>query len=266
MAVVALGSVRSCGVTTLTAALGAVWPNDRRRLVVELDPGGGTLVAQFGLRPEPGLVSLAAASRRRDDPELIWEHVQQLVEGADVLAAPPSAAQARAALDLLGALPAQLARLEADVFIDCGRLGAASIADEAFDRSDVALLLVRPLLPDLHCVAAWLEGRTEVPSSLGLVLVGEGLYNKADVDHALNSEVLGDVPFDPDGVSALFGASSRRRSPLLRHARSIANAIREHFARGLPPQHSDLAELAAPPTPGTIAATVGIVEREEARL
>ena len=40
MAVVALGSVRSCGVTTLSAALGAAWPDDRRRLVVELDPAG----------------------------------------------------------------------------------------------------------------------------------------------------------------------------------------------------------------------------------
>ena len=265
MAAVALGSVRSCGVTTLTAALGAVWPNDRRRLVVELDPGGGTLVAQFGLRPEPGLASLAAASRRRDDPELIWEHVQQLVEGAAVLAAPPSAAQARAALDLLGALPAQLARLEADVFIDCGRLGAAPIADEAFEHADVALLLVRPLLPDLHCVAAWLEARTEVASPLGLVLVGEGPYNKTDVDHALNSEVLGDVPLDPDGVSALISASSRRRSPLLRHARSIATAIREHFTMSEPAQQSELAERAAPEHPETISTAVGIVQREESR-
>jgi hypothetical protein len=265
MAVVALGSVRSCGVTTLTAALGAVWPNDRRRLVVELDPGGGTLVAQFGLRPEPGLVSLAAASRRRDDPELIWEHVQQLVEGADVLAAPPSAAQARAALDLLGALPAQLARLEADVFIDCGRLGAAPIADEAFDRSNVALLLVRPLLPDLHCVAAWLEARTELASSLGLVLVGEGPYNKTDVDHALHIEVLGDMPVDPDGVAALISASSRRRSPLLRHTRSIAAAIREHFTMSEPAQQSELTAPAAPQHPETISTAVGIVEREESR-
>jgi hypothetical protein len=265
MAVVALGSVRSCGVTTLTAALGAVWPDDRRRLVVELDPGGGTLVAQFGLQPEPGLVSLAAASRRRGDPDLIWEHAQHLVEGADVLAAPPSAAQARAALDLLGALPGQLARLEADVFVDCGRLDAASIADEAFDRSDVSLLLVRPLLADLHCVAAWLDGRAEAASRLGLVLVGEGPYTKADVDHALDIGVLGDVPFDPDGVCALIGGSSRRRSPLLRNARSIAGEIREHLTMDEPPQQLELAGHAAPPHPGTISAAVGIVEREESR-
>ena len=102
-----------------------------------------------------------------------------------------------------------------DVFIDCGRLGAAPIADEAFERSEMALLLVRPVLPDLHCVVAWLEARTEVGSSLGLVLVGDGPYNKTDVDHALHVEVLGDVPLDPDGVSALISASSRRRSPLL---------------------------------------------------
>jgi len=265
MALIALGSVRSCGVTTLAAALGAVWPDDRRPLVVELDPGGGTLVAQFGLQPEPGLASLAAASRRRGDPDLIWEHAQHMVEGADVLAAPPSPAQARAALNLLGALPAQLARLAADVFIDCGRLDAASIADEAFDHSDIALLLVRPLLADLHCVAAWLDGHADLASRLGLVLVGEGPYTKAAVDHALHIDVLGDVPFDPDGVSALTGGSSRRRSPLLRHARTIAGELREHLTMNEPPQQLEPAEHATPPHPGTTSATVGIVEHRESR-
>ena len=45
MAVVALGSVRSCGVTTLALALAATWPKERRVLLVEADPAGGTLAA-----------------------------------------------------------------------------------------------------------------------------------------------------------------------------------------------------------------------------
>lgn len=74
MAVVALGAVRSCGVTTLALALAATWPKDRRVLLVELDPAGGTLAAASGWPPEPSLVSLAAAARHTLDPDLVWEH------------------------------------------------------------------------------------------------------------------------------------------------------------------------------------------------
>ena len=45
MSVVAVASVRSCGVTTLTAGLAMVWPSQRHRLVIEADPAGGMLAA-----------------------------------------------------------------------------------------------------------------------------------------------------------------------------------------------------------------------------
>ncbi len=88
MGTVAVGSIRSCGVTSMVAALAAVWPEDRRRFVVELDHAGGTLAALFGLKSEPGLVSLATAARRRSDPALIWEHCQELADGTAVLVGP----------------------------------------------------------------------------------------------------------------------------------------------------------------------------------
>ena len=72
MGVVALGSVRSCGTTTVAVALAATWPAVRRVLVVELDPAGGSLAAASGWAAEPSLVTLAAAARRSSDPEAIW--------------------------------------------------------------------------------------------------------------------------------------------------------------------------------------------------
>ena len=104
MSVVALGAVRSCGVTTLALALAATWPSSRRVLLAELDPAGGTLAAASGWPPEPGLVSLAAAARRGSDPELVWEHCQELADGTAVLAGPGSADQARSALGMLTGL------------------------------------------------------------------------------------------------------------------------------------------------------------------
>jgi len=99
--VVALGAVRSSGATTLAAATAACWPADRKVLLVELDPAGGTLAAASGWPPEPGLVSLAAAARRHTDPNLIWEHCQVLPGGAAVLAGPVSAERARSSLTML---------------------------------------------------------------------------------------------------------------------------------------------------------------------
>jgi hypothetical protein len=82
MTVVAVGSVRSCGVTTLALGLAATWPTGRQVVLVEADPAGGTLAAASGWPPEPGLVSLAAAARRGGDPGLLWEHCHQL-EGSN---------------------------------------------------------------------------------------------------------------------------------------------------------------------------------------
>ena len=91
---VAFGSVRSCGVTTLALSLAATWPAERRVLLVEADPAGGTLAAGSGWAAEPNLVSLAAAARRGGDPSLVWDHCQQLPGEVAVLAG-PSAGRAR---------------------------------------------------------------------------------------------------------------------------------------------------------------------------
>src|SRR4029450_4811377 len=66
MAYVAFASAKaSPGVTTTITALAATWPRDRDLLVAELDPAGGDLGVRFDLATEPGLVTPAAAGRRR---------------------------------------------------------------------------------------------------------------------------------------------------------------------------------------------------------
>ncbi|MCP6330255.1 hypothetical protein NL460_29380, partial [Klebsiella pneumoniae] len=82
-----------------------------------LDPAGGTLAASSGWPPEPSLVSPAAAARRSFDPDLVWEHCQELPGGAAVLAGPASGDQARSALGMLAGLSKHLGMLEADVLV-----------------------------------------------------------------------------------------------------------------------------------------------------
>ena len=100
----AFASVKaSPGVTTLCQALALCWPEDRAVIVVEADPAGGDLAARLDLPAEPGLVSLAAAGRRGLSPAVVLEQVQVASGWAGLLVGPPSARQAVAALDLLGA-------------------------------------------------------------------------------------------------------------------------------------------------------------------
>ena len=267
---VALGAVRSCGVSTSALALAATWPADRRVLLVEADPAGGTLAAASGWPAEPGLVSLAAASRRRFDPAVMWEHCQVLPGGAAVLAGPASAERARGALGMLGDLAGHLASLDADVVVDCGRLDPGSPAIAVWEGADRQVLVVRPRLADLHAMAAWTEThatrrepidvRPERRARVGLVVVGEGPYPDAEIAEALDVEVLCRLPWDPRGAAALVSvpASSRdaRLAPLVRAARTLAHGLADDMAADathLPPQpdadrspeHASASRLAA---------------------
>ncbi len=232
MAAVALGSLRSCGVSTAALALASSWPTDRRVLLVEVDPAGGTLAATLGLAPEPGLLSLAAATRRpleaTVEPGLALAHTQVLTANASILVAPPSAEQARQTCALLEPLIASLGALEDDVLLDCGRLERATPTAALFAAAAVPLLATRCQLADLHTAAASLE-RLIGSERAVLLLVGEATYPEGEVASALEREVLGSLPHDPLGVARLTGAERlrgrARRSPLVRSAAGIATAI-----------------------------------------
>ncbi len=245
----AFGSVRSCGVTTLTLGLAATWPTGRRVLLVEADPAGGTLAAASGWPAEPNLVSLAAAARRGGDPALVWEHCHQLPDGAAVLPAPSLAEQARSALTMLGPLLGRLAELEADVLVDCGRLDPGSVALDLWDRAERPVLVGRPRLADLQALASWLNGN-RLNREVGLVLIGEGPYPDAEITEAIGLDVLSRLPWDPGAAEVLvsMSASARqlRMAPLVRSARTLADQL-----------NPDRARVAGPDAPAPAQAALG---------
>ena len=229
MGVVALGSVRSCAVTTLSAALAATWPDRRRVLLVEADPAGGTLAARAGWPEEPGLVSLAAAARRGGDPQMIWEHCQQMAGGRAVLAGPAPAEEAASALGMLGPLLSRLGELDSDVVVDCGRLDPGSAALALWEGAERSVLVARPRIADLQAVATWLERRPVPPSRLGLVVVGDGPYPDEEIADALGAEILSHVAWDPRAAEVLLSAAASSRklrvAPLVRAARTLADRL-----------------------------------------
>jgi len=226
--VVAFGSVRSCGLTTVALAVAATWPSERRVLLVEGDPAGGTLAAASEWPAEPGLVSLAASARRGGDPGLVWEHCQRLPGDAAVLAAPALGEQARNALGMLGPLLGRLGELDGDVLIDCGRLDPGSPGVALWERAERSLLVVRPRLADLQALASWAETRS-LDRRSGLVTVGDGPYLDGEITEALGLEVLARIPWDPDVAEVLTSvpASGRqiRLAPLVRAARTLADRL-----------------------------------------
>ena len=229
MAVTAIGSVRSCGVTTLALSMAATWPSERRVLLAELDPAGGTLAAACGWPSEPSLVSLAAAARRGGDVEMVWQHCQALPAGAAVLAGPAASEHARRALGMLTELLHHLGALAADVFVDCGRLDPASPASAVVDSADLFLLAVRPCLADLHTLSAWLDAHPAEAKPCRLVVIGNGPYPDAEIAEALGVEVVARMPWDPDAVQAFtsVAADSRelRLAPLARAARTLGDRL-----------------------------------------
>jgi hypothetical protein len=222
------GSVRSCGVTTLGLSLAASWPAERRVLVVEADPAGGTLAAASGWPAEPSLVSLAAAARRSGDPALVWEHCHQLPGGGAVLAGPALGEQARNAVRMLDSLLGRLGELDGDVLVDCGRLDPGSPALDLWARAARPVLVCRPRLADLQALASWLEGR-QLQSKVKVVLVGDGPYPDTEITEALGLGVLSRLPWDPDAAEALVSipASDRplRMAPLVRSARTLSDQL-----------------------------------------
>jgi hypothetical protein len=247
MAVVGVGCVRSCGVTTLATGLAMVWPAGRRRLLVEADPAGGMLAAVAGLAPEPGLVSLAAAARRQGEPSLAFGHAQALADGTPVLCGPPGADRARSAIAMVSGLLGRLGELDADIFLDCGRLDPATPNAAVLERADLLLLACRPRLADLQGLATFLDGH-ELPLRPVLVLVGPGPYPAAEVTDALGTDVAGQVPWDPEAADAMgatpVSARQLTRTPLVRALRTLADEL----ARRLRAGHAEQPQPAASPS------------------
>jgi hypothetical protein len=222
----------SPGVTTLATALGARWPSSERPVVIEADPGGGDLIARWRLAESPGLMSLAVAARRIDDPGLVDQHAQSLPGGLRVVASPVGGDQARGALGVLAGSRSSLLRTAADqpgrtVICDVGRLDSGSAALPLLKVADATLVVARPRDDELAHVAQHLTAIARWTRHPELVLVGEG-YSTREVTNVLGIDVLARIPHDPAGAAVLGGQPGQRtpsRSRLGRAADRLATRV-----------------------------------------
>ncbi|MCU8589951.1 collagen-like protein [Streptomyces sp. A13(2022)] len=297
MALIALAADKgSPGVTTAAVALAAVWP--RRVLLAETDPAGGDLVyrsaAAHGgpLNPNTGMLSIAATARRGLVPDQLWDHVQPLSGGLEVLVGLGISEQAAGLAGLwptLGRAFASLAdspNAPADVIADCGRVSGDTPAAELFPHAALVLLLSRTepeAIARVRDRAAALSNklhggtnpsvRPGVPGVplIGVVLVADtnnaaklsGQVNDMLVHAQTGARVVGTIADDPAGAEQLAGRRRGRleKSLLIRSARKVASDLYQQFGAAWSVPHTGHAghpgPAAGPTGPAGPAGPVG---------
>ncbi len=263
MTVIAVASPKSRGVTTAAELLTLLRPTGRRCLLVDADPSGGDWLLRPGVAPEPGLVSLAMAGRRRFDAGEALRH-RQVVGNLEVVVGPAAGHQAAAALQMVGARLAVHLRALTDAgesglevgidsVIDCGRLSPGSPALATAVQADLVVLVSAPTAAALVHLAPLVELVRGAGGSPAVLLFGSDgrgpRYEAAEVAAGIGAEVLGTMGDDPGAAARLSeepGVVGRvGRSRLVKSMTTVA-------ARAWALAEANEA-AAAPPPPGPAA-------------
>ena len=269
MTVVAVASAKSRGVTTAAELLVLLRPTGRRCVLVDADPAGGDWLLRPGVAPEPGLVSLAMAGRRRLGEGELFGHVQ-VVGGLELVAGPAAAHQASTALQMIGdRLVAQLRTLAdrrqdgsaapVDAVVDCGRLTPGSPALGAAAQADLTVLVSPATATAVVHLAPLVElVRAGGGSPVVLLFGGDSRgprYEAGEVAAGVQAEVLGTMADDPGAAGRLTGQPGRLdglgRSRLARSmtpvaARAWAAAAQREPVAQAPPSETSAHEAYAP--------------------
>lgn len=260
MTVVAVASAKSRGVTTAAELLVLLRPTGRRCVLVDADPAGGDWLLRPGVAPEPGLVSLAMAGRRRLGEGELFGHVQ-VVGGLELVAGPAAAHQASTALQMIGdRLVAHLRTLTdggggegraapVDAVVDCGRLTPGSPALGPAAQADLTVLVSPATAAAVVHLAPLVElVRAGGGSPVVLLFGGDSRgprYEAGEVAAGVGAEVLGTMADDPAATARLIEVPGRldglARSRLARSMTPVAArawaaaAQREPVAQAPPP-------------------------------
>ncbi|MFI0242576.1 MinD/ParA family protein [Streptomyces sp. NPDC016845] len=261
MAVVAVvGLPGAPGATTSALALQRRWPveGDRRVLLAECDPDGGSILAgalEGRLQVDVGLRHLAVSLRGEQSlQEAFWKQLVRLSddsapgEGRQVLLPGLTSLSEAAALapewprlaELLVAID-RMPQHAHDVLIDLGRNGAFGPSRVLVQRADLVLLVVRGTVRSVSAATGRLpvlrqvlEGDQSSPApAVGVLLVDEGVYGRREIEQQLGVPVVAVLPYRPVEAAVLSdGAVERKfaKSPLMQAAADAVTSIRQHVA------------------------------------
>lgn len=249
MALVAIAADKGApGVTTTALALASVWPNPV--LLAECDSAGGDLMYRFPaadgttqLDPRRGLLSLAVAARRGLQNQQVWEHVQKIHGGLDVLAGVTNAEQGSGLNFVWGPLGKMLAALGGgDVIADCGRLGTDGPVYDLLAEASNVVLVTRPYLGDVirlrdraAALAAAVDKRGRRGFAVDVLVIADQRKLKTvlgEIGHVLTqgnvpARLAGGIADDPKGAELLRGTWGGRldKTMLIRSVKEVAQQL-----------------------------------------
>lgn len=225
----------SPGVTTLGQALAL----QTGALFIEADSAGGDLAARWGIPTDPGMLTLAAASRRGVSPELIHRHSQSPA-GYPVLVAPPSAEQSRSAVLTLGRPFAERLADRTGItpltdhigaVADCGRWDPVGPCVDLVAESSMTLVVLRPTVESVAQVRTRLTSISAIARNVVAITVGSRPYGSDEVAAALGDVTTFGLASDERSASLIRSGRpldrNLRRAPLMR---SVADLIAELHA------------------------------------
>jgi len=233
MILVTCSAKHSPGASTLALAVTCALASDVESmppLLVEVDVAGGDLAARLGFPTDPGLASLAAASRHGGGEATIWRHANTLPAGGAVVVAPTDPAQCLSSSRTIGArLATMLEPTVADAVIDVGRIPGPS-ALPAIGRRDWVLVACRPDLAGIEHTRRLVFGiraGAAAPLNVAIVTVGDRPYGPSDASAAMEGTPAFAVPIDAAGAGSLLTGPDRRarRTPLVRAVRSLLDQL-----------------------------------------
>jgi MinD-like ATPase involved in chromosome partitioning or flagellar assembly len=240
----------SPGVTTAALTMAAVWP--RRALLAELDPSGGDIALRLRgprgvpLSPETGLISLAVGLRRGAEPHQVFEHVQRLDGGLEVIVGLSTGEQGSGLVGMWAPIGELLDRVPGvDVVADLGRLYPASPAADVLPGASAVVLVTRPTIDAVAhlraraaAVLRGLDRRRGGPPTVFCVVVTTARDDASpkQIETVLRQAglpvpVLGRIALDPKGAGMLAGDWVGRldRSLLVRSTREVVGRLAQRL-------------------------------------
>ena len=231
MSQIAVCSVKGApGATTLALALTCALAHaSGEAALVEGDPAGGDLAALIGLPTDPGMASLAAASRHQSARLDARTHGQRLPVGGWALLGSTDPTQATATVvTLVSRLRHALEEAAQHAVIDCGRWASSSPISPLLHEVTATVCCLPATVPAIEAVRVRVDKLREATSGrVGLVVIGPDRYGPDQIEAATGIPVMGAIPWDERGYSGLLGATKSRveRSPLVRAARSLIDRL-----------------------------------------